>query len=249
MRAPAVIYKAERDDNRIKSNKYVTFARPYRGKQGLLIIGKQQRPLLIDESEPDNPRILPMRLDREAILGTWIFAISIYHAEGLIQLEDCIAADGDQFRSTKVFKERFAVLQRFTESIWYQDQQFQLNWQMKVADIYPLIDIKTTLESVNGGCLCMMPDIPSFRLLKVLPLAPVKAEVVGGPQDYICVGVIGKPDVYDIKKADGTDMGRACIQTLSISQALQQKRVTGETIRVMAEWNEDFESYVVTTVL
>ena len=76
MRAPAVTYKAERDDTRLKSNKYVVFSRPYRSKQGLLIIGKDQRPIIIDESQPDNPHILPMRLDREAIQGTWIFSIS-----------------------------------------------------------------------------------------------------------------------------------------------------------------------------
>jgi hypothetical protein len=44
-------------------------------------------------------------------------------------------------------------------------------------------------------------------------------------------------------------VGRASIQTLSISQALQQKRATGESMRVLAEWNEDFESHVVTSVL
>ena len=58
----------------------------------------------------------------------------------------------------------------------------------------------------------------------------------------------GKPDVYDLKDSNGTYLGRASVQTLSISQALQQKRSTGESIKVLAEWNEDFESYVVTSV-
>ena len=63
------------------------------------------------------------------------------------------------------------------------------------------------------------------------------------------VPVIGKPDLYELVNADGKELGRAAIQTLSISQALQLKRSTGEPLRVMAEWNDDFESYVVTSVL
>jgi hypothetical protein len=190
-----------------------------------------------------------MRLDREAIMGTWIFAVSIYAHEGIIQLEDCIVSQGEAIRSTKSFKDRFAYLQRFTETIWYQDQRFQLNWQIQMAVIYPLIDVAKTINGINGGSLCMMPNSPSLRLIKVLPVTPVKHEVRGGPQSFLCVGVPGKPDVYDIQREDGTDMGRASVQTLSISQALQQKRVTGEAIRVMAEWNDDFESYVVLSVL
>ena len=48
LRAPAVTYKPQRDDPRIKSNKYLAYARPYLGKQGLLIIGKGYRPIVIE---------------------------------------------------------------------------------------------------------------------------------------------------------------------------------------------------------
>ena len=249
MRAPAVIYKAERDDPRISSNTYVTYVRPYRARQGLLMIGKEQRPVIIDESQTDRPKILPMRLDREAILSTWIFSVSIYEAEGLILLEDCIASDGVQIRSTKPYKERFALLQKFADSIWFQDKQFQLNWQMDMADVYPLVDVKVASSKISGGCLCLMPNLPTFRLIKVLPLVAAKPVIASGPTSFLCVGVEGKPDVYDLKDSAGKDVGRASIQTLTISQALQHKRSTGETIRVLAEWNEDFESYVVTSVL
>ena len=249
LRAPAVNYKISRDDQRVKDNKYVAFARPYKCKQGLLIIGKEQRPVLIDETQTDKPHILPMRLDRECIFDTWIFAVSIYEVEGIIQIEDCIAANGEQIRTTKNFKERFGILQRFTDTIWYQDKGFQLNWQIQVADMHTLGDVKIAAANLNGGYLCLMPDLPVYRLLKVLPQAQEKPQVVGGPNDFLCVGVEGKPDVYDLKDLQGRDVGRASVQTLSISQALQQKRSTGQPIRVMAEWNEDFESYVVTSVL
>ena len=76
LRAPAVSYKPERDDPRIKANRYVAFARPYRGKQGLLIIGNEFRPVIIDESQPDRPSVLPMRLDRETLQDTWIWLIN-----------------------------------------------------------------------------------------------------------------------------------------------------------------------------
>ena len=79
LRAPAVSYKPERDDPRIKANRYVAFARPYRGKQGLLIIGNEFRPVIVDESQPDRPSILPMRLDRETLQDTWIFAITVLY--------------------------------------------------------------------------------------------------------------------------------------------------------------------------
>jgi hypothetical protein len=94
-----------------------------------------------------------------------------------------------------------------------------------------------------------MPELPSFRLLKITYIPPSKPKISNGPSDFICEPVIGKPDLYDILGSDGTNMGRAAIQTLSISQALQFKKATGEPLRVMAEWNEDFESYVVTSVL
>jgi hypothetical protein len=249
LRAPAVTYKPSRDDERVSKNKYIAFARPYRGKQGLLIIGKEQRPVIIDESQPDRLNMIPMRLDRECITDTWIFTVSLYHAEGLIQMEDCIVANGEQIRSTKTFNERFGLLQRFAESIWYQDTRFQLNWQIKVADTYSLGDVKLAAANMSGGCLCLMPDLPTYRLIRVLPQTQEKPVVVGGPNDFICVGVEGKPDVYDLKNLKGDNVGRASIQTLTISQALQQKRSTGETIRVLAEWNEDFESYVVTSVI
>jgi len=190
-----------------------------------------------------------MRLDREAIEATWIFAISIYTAEGLIQIEDCIVSNGEQIRTSKPFKDRFAHVQRFADSIWFQDQRFQLNWTIKLADIYPVGSIREASATINGGCLCLMPDLPSFRLLKVIPQAVEKPVPIGGPGEFTCHAVVGKPDVYDLKGLDGAMAGRASIQTLSISQTLQQKRSTGETMRVLAEWNEDFESYVVTSVL
>jgi hypothetical protein len=86
MRAPAVVYRAKRDDPRISLHNYVAFSRPYRGKQGLLLLGLRQRPMLIDESQPDRPCVLPLRLDREVLKETWIFAVSIYHTEGLLQI-------------------------------------------------------------------------------------------------------------------------------------------------------------------
>jgi hypothetical protein len=169
MRAPAVTYKAERDLARVQTNTYVAFVRPYRGKQGLLLIGKQERPVIIDESETDRPQILPMRLDREAIQGTWIFAITLYKTEGLLQIEDCIVADGQQIRSTKSFKERFAILQKFTDTIWCQDQRFQLNWQIQIAHIYSLESVRHAATEATSGCLCLMPDLASLRLIKVIP--------------------------------------------------------------------------------
>ena len=249
LRAPAVSYKSERDDPRIKSNKYIAYARPYRCKQGLLMIGLEQRCVIIDESQTDKPHIIPMLLDREAITGTWIFAVSIYQAEGIIQIEDCIVSNGEQIRSSKSFNERYTLLQRFADTIWFQDKRFQLNWQIQVAEVFPLVDIKSAVAKVTGGCLCLMPDSHTFRLIKVIPQIAARPIITGGPQNYICFPVEGKPDVYDLKKSDGTDLGRACIQTLSISQALQLKKSTGQPLKVMAEWNGDFESYIVTSVL
>ena len=249
LRAPAVSYKPERDDPRIKANKYIAYARPYKGKQGLLIIGNEFRPFIVDESQPDRPSVLPMRLDRETLQDTWIFAISIFHSEGLIQIEDCIVAAGEQVRTTCSFKQRFDHIQRFADHIWFPDQRFQMNWQMKIADMVPLISIKDAVKGLSGGNLCLMPDLPSFRLLKVTYIPPAKPVITSGPKDFICVPVIGKPDLYDLVTSSGEDLGRAAIQTLSISQALQLKRDTGEPMKVIAEWNDDFESYVVTTVL
>ena len=249
LRAPAVSYKPDRDDQRIKANKYVAYARPYKGKQGLLIIGNEFRPLIVDESQPDKPNVIPMRLDREVLEDTWIFAISIFHSEGLIQIEDCIVSAGEQIRSTKSFKDRFALVQKFSDFVWYEDKRFQLNWQIKIADVLPLISVREAVQSLSGGNLCLMPELPTFRLLKVTYVPPAKPKITSGPSDFRCEPVIGKPDLYDILDSDGTNMGRAAIQTLSISQALQLKKATGEPLRVMAEWNEDFESYVVTSVL
>ena len=249
MRAPAVTYKAERDDTRVKSNKYIAFSRPYRGKQGLLIIGKEQRSIIIDETQPDKPQILPMRLDREAIQGTWVFAISIFHAEGIVQIEDCIVADGEQIRSTKPYSERFVRLQKFTDTVWFQDLRFQCNWNIKVVDLFSLDEIKSAATTISGGNLCLMPDLATFRLLKVMPTLQEKVKIIGGSNEYTCHAVEGKPDVYDLKNLDGSELGRASIQTLTISQALQEKKNTGQTMRVLAEWNEEFESYIVTCVL
>jgi len=249
LRAPAVSYKPDRDDQRIKANKYVAYARPYRGKQGLLIIGNEFRPLIVDESQPDKPSVIPMRLDREVLEDTWVFAISIFHSEGLIQIEDCIVSAGEQIRSTKSFKDRFALVQKFSDFVWYEDKRFQLNWQIKIADVLPLISVKEAIQSLSGGNLCLMPELPIFRLLKITYIPPAKPKITSGPSDFICEPVFGKPDLYDILSSDGTNMGRAAIQTLSISQALQFKKATGDPLRVMAEWNEDFESYVVTSVL
>jgi len=249
LRAPAVTYKPERDDSRIKANKYVAFARPYRGKQGLLIIGHDFRPLIVDESQPDRPSVLPMRLDREAIQGTWIFAISLYHTDGLIQIEDCIVSDGHEIRSSSPFSERFPLVQKFSDFMWCHDQRFQLGWQIQIAEIFPLLHIKDAILKVTGGNLCLMPDSHNFRLLKIIPIPEKKREVTVGPKYFVCIPVEGKPDLYDLKDSDGIQVGRAAIQTLSISQALQHKRATGEPLKVMAEWNEEFESHIVTSVL
>jgi len=249
LRAPAVSYKPERDDPRIKANRYVAFARPYKGKQGLLIIGNEFRPVIVDESQPDRPSILPMRLDRETLQDTWIFAVTLFNPEGLIQIEDCVVAAGVQIRSSKTFKERFSLVQKFADHIWYNDERFQMNWKIQVADMVPLNSIQEAVHGLSGGNLCLMPDLPSFRLLKIIHVVAAKPVITSGPKDFRCVPVIGKPDLYDLVNSDGVELGRAAIQTLSISQALQLKKATGEPLHVMAEWNEDFESYVVTSVL
>ena len=250
LRAPAVSYKSERDDLRIKANRYVTFARPYRGKQGLLIIGNEYRPIIIDESQPDKSSVLPLRLDRESLGGAWILAITIFHIEGLIQIEDCIVANGNELRSSKLFSERFAHIQKFSNSIWFNDQRFQLNWQIKIADFFPLISIRQALAKLSGGNLCLMPELPIFRLLKVTYTKPVEAPVTNGPKEYIALPIEGKPDVYDLTLPDtSTVIGRAAIQTLAISQGLQLRRATGQPLRVMAEWSKDFESYLVTSLI
>ena len=249
LRAPAVSYKSERDDMRVKANRYVAFARPYKGKQGLLILGNEFRPVIVDETQPDRPSVLPMRLDREVLEDTWVFAITLFHTEGLIQIEDCIVAAGEQIRSSKSFKDRFALVQKFADHIWFSDDRFQLNWKIQVADMVPLISIKEAIQSLNGGNLCLMPDLPTYRLLRILPIVEAKVQITDGPKDFVCVPVIGKPDLYDLQNSSGENLGRAAIQTLSISHALQHKKATGEPLRVMAEWNDDFESYIVTSVL
>ena len=249
LRAPAVSYKPERDDPRIKANKFVSFVRPYRGKQGLLLIGREQRPIIVEETQPDLPYVLPMRLDREALLGAWIFSISIYEIEGLIQLEDCIVCDGEQIRSSKSFKDRFFKLQRFVDSIWYQDKQFQLNWDIQVVEIYPL---RAAIQKLNGGYLCLMPELAQLRLIRILPITKVdnsSISILNGPREFTCVPVAGKPDVYDLKDPSENIIGRASIQTLSISQKLQYLVSIGQPLKVMAEWNPDFESYVVTSII
>jgi hypothetical protein len=250
LRAPAVSYKPDRDDARIKANNYVSFVRPYKSKQGLLLIGVEQRPVIIDETDPEKPHVVPMRLDRESISGTWIFSVSIYQTEGLIQLEDCIVAEGKQIRSFSTYSERFLNLQKFASSVWYEDVQFQLGWQIRLAQVHPLESVRVAIAGLNGGYLCLMPDSPTFRLLKIIPQVAQPIKVVGGPNEFICTAVVGKPDVYDIKKpGENTGAGRACVQTLTISQALRQKSDSGQPIRVLAEWNEDFESYIVLSVL
>jgi hypothetical protein len=190
-----------------------------------------------------------MRLDRETLRDTWVFAITLFHTEGLIQIEDCVVAAGEQIRSSRNFKDRFALVQKFADHIWYNDERFQMNWKIQRADMVPLVSIQDAVQVLSGGNLCLMPDLPSFRLLKITYIAPPKPVITSGPKDFICVPVIGKPDLYDLVDSDGADLGRAAIQTLSISQALQLKKATGEPLRVMAEWNEDFESYVVTSVM
>lgn len=274
LRSPAVTFKNERDLPRIKANKYVVFTRPYRGKQGLLIIGKHARPAIIDEESPDKPSICPMRIDRESILDTWIFGISIYKVEGLIQLEDCIVANGEQIRSTKPFNERFGYMERFCNSMWSKDKDFQ-GTDIQVASFYPLESIQQAISKLNGGCICFMPDSPLNRLLKVssvihdassapsassatsvsnAPSASSTTSVSNAPNapsttnsEFLCNPVEGKPDVYMLTQ-NGKDMGRACIQTLSISHALQQRRSSG-SIKVLCAWNADFESYTVTQIL
>jgi hypothetical protein len=252
LRAPAVSYKPERDNMRIKANKYISFVRPYRGKQGLLLIGREYRPIIIEETNPGLLNILPMRLDRDALLGTWIFSISLYEAEGLIQLEDCIVCDGEQIRSSRTFKDRYLKMQQFVHTIWYQDKQFQLNWDIQIVDIYPLESIRLAIEKLNGGYICLMPELAELRLIRVLPIKTIdsaKIQIEDGPREFTCIPFDGKPDVYDLKDESDRIIGRASIQTLSISQKLQYLVSIGQPLKVMAEWNKDFESYIVTSII
>ena len=163
LRAPAVPYRSDRDDTRLRSNRYVTFARPYRGHQGYLIIGPEQRPLVINESQPNRSQVLPMRLDREAITASWVFSVSIL-------LEDCIVANGEQIRSSKPYSERLALLHKFVTHIWFADKHFQLEWEIRVAPVYSLNEIQIAIQGVvgTGGNICLMPELPTLRLLKVI---------------------------------------------------------------------------------
>ena len=247
LRSPAVTFKSERDLPRIQANKYVVFTRPYKGKQGLLIIGKDSRPAIINEDAPDAPYICPMRLDRESVMGTWIFGISIFKAENLIQLEDCIVANGEQLRSSKTFQERYAFLERFTNTMWFKDKEFQ-GTDIQVATFFPLESIQQAMATINGGCICLMPDSPLNRLLKVTSVIHSASNASNASNaEFLCNPIEGKPDVYMLTQ-DGKDMGRACIQTLSISHALQEQRSSGPT-KVLCTWNPEFESYCVMQIL
>lgn len=250
LRAPAVTYRSDRDDPRIKANRYVAFVRPYRGKQGLLLIGHDTRPCIIDETQPDRVSILPMRLDREAISEPWVFAASIYGPEGLVQLEDCVVANGECIRSTKPYKDRFAAMERFCASSWYPDIQFQCGWQISVVVPSPIGVVRSIAEKAAAGCLCLMPDIPTYRLLKVVPRAEGgAAPPTTGPTEFLCFPELDKPDVYNLRKADGSEAGRASVQSLSMSMQMAQKRATEKSWAVMAEWDTDFEAYVVASIL
>jgi hypothetical protein len=253
LRSPAVPYRSDRDDSRLRSNRYIAFARPYRCHQGYLIIGPEQRPILVDETQPSRYQVLPMRLDRESITSTWIFSISIYTGEGLIQIEDCCVANGEQIRSIKPYSERVKLMHRFATHIWFQDKRFQLEWDIRIAQFYSLGDIQQVIQTINGGNLCLMPELPNFRLLKVIPQKEVYSETSTdlkvGIQCLICIPIEGKPDVYDLKSDAGEDLGRASVQTLSLSKILQQKVATDKQWRVMAEWNPDFESFTIISVI
>ena len=128
------------------------------------------------------------------------------------------------------------------ETVSFDEKATLLDLAMKTNDVNVRQAVATS------GCLCLMPDLPTLRLIKVLPQAVAVPTATGGPIEYTCIPVEGKPDVYDLK-ADGRNVGRASIQTLSISLALHQKKATGQALKVMAEWNEDFESHVVVSVL
>ena len=225
LRAPAVPYRSDRDDSRLRSNRYVTFARPYRGHQGYLIIGPEQRPLVINESQPNRSQVLPMRLDREAITASWVFGVSIYQSEGLLLLEDCIV---------------------------------QLEWEIRVVPVYSLSEVKIALQEVNGGNLCLMPELPTLRLLKVIqqtsrpePGLVASKNLKEGQQCLLCLPVIGKPDVYELRANDGSnrDLGRASVQTLALSKLLAAKSATEKSWLTLAEWNEDFEAFTITSIL
>ncbi len=253
LRAPAVKYKSDRDDPKIKASKYVAFARPYIGKQGLLLIGRDTRPLLIDESQPDRVSVLPMRLDREAISDTWVFAVSLYPAEGVLQLEDCIVAYGQSLRSTKTYKERFASLSRFVDHIWYPDIAFQCRWQIQIVEPCALGSVRVAVADLKGGYLCLMPDSPTYRCLRVMPERVSTSheetpDLTTNPQEFVCVPDLEKPDVYTLWRGD-TEVGRASVQSLSMSQAMNEKRATEKSWRVIAEWDADFEAFLVTSIL
>lgn len=259
LRAPAVPYRSDRDDPRLRSNRYVVFARPYRGHQGYLIIGPEQRPLVINESQPNRSQVLPMRLDRELITASWIFGISIYQSEGLILLEDCIVANGEQLRSSLPYSQRLAQLHKFATHTWFADKRFQLEWEIRVAPIYSLAEIETVVqEAGTSGNVCLMPELPTLRLIKVIqqqakpqPGTVASKNLKEGQQCLICSPVIGKPDVYELKANDGSnrDLGRASVQTLALSKLLAEKSSTHKSWLTIAEWNEDFEAFTITSIL
>jgi hypothetical protein len=215
---------------------------------------------VINESQPNRSQVLPMRLDREAITASWIFGVSIYQSEGLLLLEDCIVANGEQIRSSKPYSERLALLHKFATHIWFADKHFQLEWEIRVAPVYSLNEIQTAIQGVvgTGGNICLMPELPTFRLLKVIqqPNRPEPGLVASknlkeGQQCLICSPVIGKPDVYELRANDGSnrDLGRASVQTLSLSKLLAAKSATEKSWLTLAEWNEDFEAFTITSIL
>ena len=96
-----------------------------------------------------------------------------------------------------------------------------------------------------------MPDSPNYRCLRVMPERNEEQDKIdyqNGPQEFMCIPDFDKPDVYILSKG-GEEVGRASVQSLSMSQSMNQKRATEKSWRVMAEWDADFESFVVTSIL
>jgi hypothetical protein len=255
----------------IKKGTFFSLENESKSDPGFLLFLPKQSAVFIMTRPSGRDKKIPawvMRMRVDVSLGDGggtLMIATLDKIQHTLRLEDVWVWKGEDIFTAKCFSERRTYMKTFVEESWTPDARLMSGIQVTVANPKPLASLARVSDCYSVD---LIPELPGKRRLwfqletqiagpaytapqvKEVPLFRTNAPVLHEDRTVrvkaIAVPLESLPDVYELYLEDGTPLGRAAVQQLTLSRELTSAKV--KRILVLAEWQSDFGRYQIVSL-
>lgn len=240
-------------ENSVGKHKYYVLANEQKYEPGYILIMKGH-PIVFLQGRLQYGFVLRLRVHPSVYQHQAIFVGTLDTINTSLRLEDVLFYEGKQLQQDP-YSTRFSILQTFFNQAFIQD--FRLSGlTVSMAELHPLSKVKELVTSGHYHTIEFIPEQGGRRrfFLSTQPSSQVIGKQatkvpVQIPKEQrkvaLAFKIKGMPDTYELKDETGTVLGKAAVQTASLSQLLRQS-IQAEGKKVNVEWSEEFERFKIT---